>query len=82
MKAGDKMRNSKWKPISSGEYPDDCEEVQVTYLGYNDHLPRCNGFAYREEGKWYWSFDESVVNVEITAWRYNCRPYTGEGGAL
>lgn len=28
------MKNNNWIPISSGQYPDDMKNVQVTYLGY------------------------------------------------
>ena len=69
------MENKKWMPISSGLYPDDMEDVQVTFIGYNDYAPHCDAFAYRNEGKWYWSLDDSYVNVEITAWKHNCEPY-------
>ena len=34
--------------------------------------------AYRNEGEWYWSLDDSYVNVEITAWKHNCEPYDGK----
>ena len=54
------------------------EDVQVTFIGYNDHAPHCEAFAYRNEGKWYWSLDDSDVNVEITAWKHNCEPYDGK----
>ena len=73
-----KMENNNWTSVSSGLYPDDMEDVQVTFIGYNDHAPHCEAFAYRNEGKWYWSLDDSDVNVEITAWKHNCEPYDGK----
>ena len=73
-----KMENNNWMSVSSGLYPDDMEDVQVTFIGYNDHVPHCEAFAYRNEGKWYWSLDDSDVNVEITAWKHNCEPYGGK----
>lgn len=72
------MENNKWVSVSSGLYPDDMEDVQVTFIGYVDHLPYCTEFAYRNDGKWYWTSDDSQPKVEITAWRYNCDPYVGE----
>lgn len=51
------------------------EDVQVTYIGYNDHEPYCDAFAYRNDGDWYWSLTDDEVRVEITAWKYNSEPY-------
>ena len=31
-----------------------------------------------KEVKWYWSLDDSNVNVEITAWKHNCEPYNSK----
>lgn len=64
-----------WIPVESENYPDDMVEVQVTYLGYYDKKPRCNAFAYRKNGLWYWAMDEDEVKVKITAWRRMCEPY-------
>lgn len=61
------MKNNSWTPVSSGLFPDDMEDVQVTYIGYNDHEPHCDAFAYRHDGDWYWSLDEGEVRVKITA---------------
>ena len=72
------MENKNWIPVNSGIFPDDMEDVQVTFIGYNDHVPHCEAFAYRNEGKWYWSLDDCEVNVEITAWKKNCEPYKAE----
>ena len=72
------MENNNWVPISSGVYPDDNEYVQVTFIGYNDGLPHCEAFAYRCEGKWYWALDDMNVRVQITAWKYMCKPYEEE----
>lgn len=68
------MRNE-WTPVNSGMYPDDMEDVQVTFIGYNDNKPHCEAFAYRNDNKWFWSLDDEEVNVEITAWKANCVPY-------
>lgn len=73
------MKDNYWVPISSGLFPQDLEDVQVTFIGYNDHKPHCEGFAYRNEGAWYWSIDDEEVTVEVTAWKYNCKPYIKEG---
>lgn len=69
------MKNNSWTPISTGLLPDDMEDVQVTYIGYNDHEPYCGAFAYRNDGDWYWSLTDDEVRVEITAWKYNSEPY-------
>lgn len=65
------MENNNWIPVSSGIFPDDMEDVQVTFIGYNDHAPHCEAFAYRNDEKWYWSLDDCEVKVEITAWKKN-----------
>lgn len=72
------MKNNNWMSVSSKLFPKDEESVQVTYIGYYDHKPHCDGFAYRYNGKWYWSVNDNEVKVEITAWKYNCEPYDGE----
>ena len=72
------MENNNWTPVSSGIFPDDMEDVQVTFIGYNDHAPHCEAFAYRNDEKWYWSLDDCEVNVEITAWKKKCEPYKAE----
>ena len=64
-----------WIPIKEKTFPKDKKNVQVTYLGYYDNLPRCDAFAYRMEGEWYWSTDDSKVTVEIIAWMENDKPY-------
>lgn len=60
----------------------DEEETEVQALklriGYNDHVPHCEAFAYRNNEEWYWSLDDSEVKVEITAWKKNCEPYKTE----
>lgn len=66
---------NKWIPVSESLYPKDKKNVQVTYFGYNDKLPRCDAFAYRMDGGWYWSLDDSEVTVEIIAWMENDKPY-------
>ena len=72
------MKNNNWIPVSSGLFPEDEEDVQVTFIGYNDHAPHCEAFAYRNEGDWYWSLNDTEVKVEITAWKKNCEPYKVE----
>lgn len=69
-------RANDWIPVSSGEYPEDNESVQVTYIGCIDGIPYCEAFAYRRDGKWYWAMDTEEVRVKITAWKPNCKPYT------
>lgn len=68
------MENN-WVPISSGLFPEDGEYVQVTFIGYHDHAPHCEGFAYRKGGNWYWTLLNKKVEVEIIAWKENCEPY-------
>jgi len=60
---------SNWIPVSSGLFPDDKVEVQVTYIGTNDQKPYCSAFAHRDNGEWHWTEDESDVRVTITAWK-------------
>lgn len=72
-----KKNKNNWVPVSSGRYPEDLEDVQVTFTGHTDKKPHCEAFAYRCEGKWYWSLYEEEVHVEITAWKKMCLPYTG-----
>lgn len=72
------MKNDNWIPVSSGYYPAPNVGVQVTYKGYDDNTTAyCDAFAYRNEGRWYWSWDDSPVKVEIIAWKHNCQPYNG-----
>lgn len=69
-----------WIPVKgdTGVFPQDEHSVQVTFLSFFDHkTPYCDAFAYRKNGKWYWSLDDSDVTVEITAWKNNCEPYKG-----
>ena len=75
---GKKMENNNWIPVSSGLFPDELENVQVTFIGYNDHVPHCEAFAYRNNKEWYWSLNASEVRVGITAWKKNCEPYNAE----
>lgn len=72
------MENNNWIPISSGIFPEDEEDVQVTFLGYNSHNPRCEGFAYRNQGDWYWTLTDRELTVEVIAWKKNCKPYMGD----
>lgn len=64
-----------WIPVSSGNYPEDATDVQVTYLGYNDKKPYCDEHAYRKDGVWYWTSSDESIAVEITAWKPMCEPY-------
>lgn len=72
------MENNNWIPISSGIFPEDEEDVQVTFLGYNNHKPRCEGFAYRNKGDWYWTLTDRELKVKVIAWKKNCEPYMGD----
>lgn len=72
------MNNEKWVPVKIGNYPGDMKDVQVTFIGHDDQKPHCEAFAYRCDGKWYWSLWETEVMVEITAWKDKCEPYVEE----
>lgn len=67
-----------WIPANSGILPEEGENVQVTYLGYYDDKPYCDGMAYLENGKWYWSDDNEEIIVKITAWKPTGEPYREE----
>lgn len=67
-----------WVPVNTGLFPEEQEAVQVTYLGYNDHKPHCDAFAFLENGKWYWSLDEGDVKVPIIAWKQTGEAYEGK----
>lgn len=64
-----------WIPVSSGSFPDDMEDVQVTYIGAFDKKPHCDLFAYRKGCKWYWADFGCESKVKITAWKKCCEPY-------
>ena len=66
-------RRGGWHPME--EPPMDEVDVQVTYLGHHDGKPRCNAFAYRRNGAWYWTHNDEKVTVKLTAWRLNEEPY-------
>lgn len=70
------MKNNDWISIDAGLLPNNMEHVQITFIGYNDNKPHCEAFAYINGGKWYWSLDDQEVRVKITAWKYNCEPYS------
>lgn len=72
------MKENNWIPVSSGVLPEEYVDVQVTYIGYEDHIPYCDEFAYISKGKWYWSSDCTESKVQITAWKPNCEPYKGD----
>lgn len=66
--------NSSWIPVTEN-YPDENISVQVTYVGYNDGVRYCDGFAYWDGEKWFWSLDDSTCEVRIVAWKNCCSPY-------
>lgn len=68
-----------WIPVSSGLFPDDMEDVQVTYIGAFDKKPHCDLFAYRNGCKWYWTDSGCESKVKITAWKKCCKPYAERG---
>ena len=74
MKVSSKKQNG-WVPTSLGLFPEDMERVQVTYLSYIDGKPLCDAVAHRERGDWRWSFDYTIPEVKITAWKHLCEPY-------
>ena len=50
------MENKNWIPVNSGIFPDDMEDVQVTFIGYIDHAPHmlyksnyCGNITYRKD---------------------------------
>lgn len=69
------METNNWVSVKQMHFPEDKKDVQVTFIGYNDHEPHCEAFAYRNDEDWYWSLDDAPVKVEITAWKYSCEPY-------
>lgn len=66
---------NEWIPVESGKFPKEREQVQVTYLGYNDGKPYCDMFASYHKGTWFWTYSEEEVLVKITAWRQNNDAY-------
>lgn len=38
------MENNNWIPVSSGIFPDDMEDVQVTFIGYGSFYLKCAGY--------------------------------------
>lgn len=63
-----------WIPIED-HYPNDEEEVQVTYLGFHSNQPHCGSCAYRVDGKWYWEESEEELRVRVIAWKPKDKPY-------
>ena len=65
-----------WIPVTQ-TLPQPEETVQVTYLSSSDGTPRCNAVAYIDvDGEWHWDdMSDSVVMVEITAWKHMGEPY-------
>ena len=70
------MNDNNWIPTSSGSYPKDMTDVQVTYIGCKDNKPHCDAFAYRIKDKWYWALSDVEAVAKITAWRPSGEPYT------
>ena len=69
-------RRGGWHPIE--EPPMDELDVQVTYLRRSDGKPRCNAFAYRRNGAWYWTHNDERITAgvtQLTAWRFGGEPY-------
>lgn len=64
-----------WIPVSSGNLPEEFEEVHVTYIRHDNGEPCSNAFAYYYDNKWYWAIYEEEVKVKITAWRPMHEPY-------
>lgn len=44
------MYNNNWIPVSSGLFPNDMKDIQVTFIGRIYNKPHCNTFAYRING--------------------------------
>ena len=72
------IKNTMWTAVSSGKYPEENLDVQVTFIDANSGIPLSCSYAYRCDNQWYWTLDSTPVNVEITAWRYNDEPYQGK----
>ena len=64
----------KWIPCEE-KLPKEREYVQITYLGYYDQSPYCDGIAYIYENEWHWSLDDEEVNVAVIAWMPLLKPY-------
>lgn len=69
-----------WIPVTQ-EMPQQEETVQVTYLSSSEGKPMCNAVAYvGTDGKWHWDdVTDSLVMVEITAWKPMGEPYRAGG---
>ena len=74
----EKNMSETWPPVISGNYPKERENVQVTYLGCVDGEYHCDAFAYCENNQWFWINEEEAVNVQIVAWKRNCKAYDPE----
>lgn len=57
----------RWIPVTD-RLPEDTHPVLVTYLGYNDKLPKSDMVAMCDDGDWYWYDDEKKCKVAITHW--------------
>jgi len=58
-----------WIPCSSGTYPKDFKDVEITFLNYSTEAPETGHLAYHDHDRWYWSLDGEALRVEVTAWR-------------
>ena len=67
-------RAGDWVLVSE-RMPEECVSVQVTYRSCFDGKHCCDGFAFRSDGYWCWSLDDSECEVEIIAWKPCCEPY-------
>lgn len=65
---------NEWIPVEE-RIPEKGKDVLVTYIGYNAEKHFCNGVAFYDFGKWWWSINVSIVKVKIIAWMPLPEPY-------
>lgn len=70
----EQQRVDEWVPVEK-RLPRQWKPVLITYINvFNELL--CDDCAYiNEEGKWIWCFDESLVELQIIAWKPLPKPY-------